>query len=794
MRCADLIERQASEIAKKIRTAVIVLRRLPPWNGDGRRRPPKKLRVERSAWRSELDDGSGGDRRGPGWAGGSPRALRVGRRGGDRRAGLRSRARRGRSAHHGPAARQRRTAEKPGRLASLAPSRARPRGRAHRRRSRRPAARAGGPVQGPKSWACRASAPTSPTRPSMPRFSRAARTGGGLRWLPTSAVVKVEPGRTPRRHRALPKAARSGAARRRRRRPQLPSPARRPELPRGHGAYGQTAIAATFRHSRPHGGITTELHRRAGPLTTVPLPGDASSLVWVEEPPLRPASPPWTTPAFLAELAARLQGLLGSLSDVGPRAVYPLSGLGADAHGRKTASLWSGNPHTSSRRSARKASISACAMRAALAECVGDCAAARGEDIGSPADARGLSRERAPRDVLARTISVDLLNRSLLTDFLPAQALRGVGLHLLANVAPLRRLVMRGGMDAPGRLPRLMQPGALAAEPLTRRARNGPSPAQAASRRGAMPQHARVAECRASRICAIAPNTWRLRLIAATGAHRPARCRRQRLGQGLAADRTLRSPPSARAGQPGHRLSARRRCRSAQAIALAMWENLGRVMAETMQIDRILADPARIEIVSQNIHGRYKDKLGAAIGVSLHMGNWELADLAVHARRQQSRRRLPHRQEPLRRPLPARGCAKSSIPAACSARGATRRGGPDDGAPHHGLRAPRRPPGPRVRSARPHRTARALLRQAGTIGDHSGHDRPARSAHASGCRAACAWASRAASRSSSRSSRCRARPTQADDVKWITAEMQKQFEAWIREAPEQWMWSNRRWG
>ena len=34
----------------------------------------------------------------------------------------------------------------------------------------------------------------------------------------------------------------------------------------------------------------------------------------------------------------------------------------------------------------------------------------------------------------------------------------------------------------------------------------------------------------------------------------------------------------------------------------------------------------------------------------------------------------------------------------------------------------------------------------------------------------------------------------ADDVKWITAEMQKQFEAWVREAPEQWMWNNRRWG
>ena len=35
---------------------------------------------------------------------------------------------------------------------------------------------------------------------------------------------------------------------------------------------------------------------------------------------------------------------------------------------------------------------------------------------------------------------------------------------------------------------------------------------------------------------------------------------------------------------------------------------------------------------------------------------------------------------------------------------------------------------------------------------------------------------------------------QADDVRTITAAMQKQFETWIRDAPEQWMWSNRRWG
>src|SRR5208337_5475486 len=32
-----------------------------------------------------------------------------------------------------------------------------------------------------------------------------------------------------------------------------------------------------------------------------------------------------------------------------------------------------------------------------------------------------------------------------------------------------------------------------------------------------------------------------------------------------------------------------------EAIALAMWDNLGRVMAETVLLDRILKDPSRIE-------------------------------------------------------------------------------------------------------------------------------------------------------------------------------------------------------
>jgi 2-octaprenyl-6-methoxyphenol hydroxylase len=43
-----------------------------------------------------------------------------------------------------------------------------------------------------------------------------------------------------------------------------------------------------------------------------------------------------------------------------------------------------------------------------------------------------------------------MLNRSLLSDFLPVQVLRAAGLHVLSALPPLRNIVMREGIE-PGR-------------------------------------------------------------------------------------------------------------------------------------------------------------------------------------------------------------------------------------------------------------------------------------------------------------------------------------------------------
>ena len=60
-------------------------------------------------------------------------------------------------------------------------------------------------------------------------------------------------------------------------------------------------------------------------------------------------------------------------------------------------------------------------------------------------------------DVGSRTLAIDLLNRTLLTDFLPVQGMRGLGLYMLDRIGPLRRAAMREGVAPVAAQPRLMR-------------------------------------------------------------------------------------------------------------------------------------------------------------------------------------------------------------------------------------------------------------------------------------------------------------------------------------------------
>ena len=220
----------------------------------------------------------------------------------------------------------------------------------------------------------------------------------------------------------------------------------------------QATIATSFEHTEPHRGVSTELHRRAGSVTTVPLTDPcASSLIWVGETVEIDGLMRLDETHFGTVLEERLEGLLGRVGKVGARGHFPVAPLVAKSlTGRRTA-LVGEAAHILPPLGAQGLNLG---LRdgATLADCVSMALKRRGD----PGGEQVLSAYDSARkvDVLTRTFGMDLLSRSLLSSFLPLQAARGIVSHGLNALPPLRRLVMRIGMMPPTDLPSLMRPGA----------------------------------------------------------------------------------------------------------------------------------------------------------------------------------------------------------------------------------------------------------------------------------------------------------------------------------------------
>ena len=219
-------------------------------------------------------------------------------------------------------------------------------------------------------------------------------------------------------------------------------------------SYPQSAVVCTFEHSRPHNGVSTEFHRRAGPLTTVPMPGNTSSLVWVEQPAEAERLTKLADEAFLSELSGHLGGLLGALSGASTRRSFPLSGLTAESYGANRIALIGEAAHVIPPIGAQGLNLS---LRdgATLAELVG-AARNRGEDIGSSGVLAAYESRRRP-DARNRIWTIDALNRTLLSEYLPVHLARGAGLFVIGQSGPLRRYLMREGIAPSNAAPELMR-------------------------------------------------------------------------------------------------------------------------------------------------------------------------------------------------------------------------------------------------------------------------------------------------------------------------------------------------
>ncbi len=218
--------------------------------------------------------------------------------------------------------------------------------------------------------------------------------------------------------------------------------------------YNQTAIACWFGHSLPHQNISTEFHRKPGPLVVVPMQGQKCGLVWVETPANADRLMALDDVEFKRELKEAVHGTLGTIDEISVRSAFPLSGMVANSFAKGRTVLVSHAAHVLPPIGAQGLNLGL--RDAAMIADIAGKAFMRGQDLGGAKVIAEYNRQRRG-DIMSRTFTVDFLNRSLLYGwFPPLQATRAIGVGLLKFLPPLRKAVMREGIAPQKDLPPLM--------------------------------------------------------------------------------------------------------------------------------------------------------------------------------------------------------------------------------------------------------------------------------------------------------------------------------------------------
>ena len=207
----------------------------------------------------------------------------------------------------------------------------------------------------------------------------------------------------------------------------------------------QHAVALNLSHSRPHNDVSTEFHTESGPFTLVPLQGMRSSLVWVcraqDVERLRGAMPD----ELSREIEEKSRFLLGEVRVDGPRGSFPLGVAIADRFADNRVALAGESGHVIPPIGAQGLNLGI-RDSAEIARLAGQ-ALRQGDDPGSKSVIAAYDLNRRG-DIRSRAAAVELLGRSLLTEFLPVHLARSVGLEIASRVSLLRRNLMRAGVGS----------------------------------------------------------------------------------------------------------------------------------------------------------------------------------------------------------------------------------------------------------------------------------------------------------------------------------------------------------
>ena len=191
-------------------------------------------------------------------------------------------------------------------------------------------------------------------------------------------------------------------------------------------------------HSVPHDDHTTEFHTNTGPFTLVPISKQAVAIVCVVRPEEAERLVALNNVELALALEKRAHHILGKFKLLGKPQVFPLATVIANKFVAPRCVLVGESAH-------QVPPIGAQGFNMSLAD-----VAALGDFLDRPDwdnlhwfDAYDRQRRQ---DVQRRHNAVNLMNQSLLQDFLPGQIVRSLGISALNNVPYLRKALMQQGM------------------------------------------------------------------------------------------------------------------------------------------------------------------------------------------------------------------------------------------------------------------------------------------------------------------------------------------------------------
>lgn len=223
-------------------------------------------------------------------------------------------------------------------------------------------------------------------------------------------------------------------------------------------SYDHHAIISAFNHEGDHENIAYEIFYPSGPFALLPLNDDdgghRSAIVWSVRADHGPAMLKISDRAFMAEAERRMGGFLGTLSNLSPRASYPLGfHHAARITGERLALVGDAahGIHPIAGQGLNLGFRDAATLTEVLVE-----AKRLGLDLG---DAQVLGRYQRWRglDNFMVAAATDGLTRLFGVRGRAASAVRRLGISAVDAIPPLKRRFMAEARGESGNLPRLLQ-------------------------------------------------------------------------------------------------------------------------------------------------------------------------------------------------------------------------------------------------------------------------------------------------------------------------------------------------